>query len=220
MPPHKYAQHVARVVSIDLDRETGLVTLRVQHPDSQLARAIADRMMAVSSAAFVRAIQGHAAALRQAQAERVDSVANQLNNAELRLSRFLSANRAIAPFSVANVERERLERAVALAQSVYQQAAVEKEAAIAKEIEATPIIAVVDPVPNQLRPLSRGLAWRMILTALIAMVLTAVALIVSDALFNRTHELDARTRELVASLARVPVLGRVVSRIPTAPRES
>src|SRR5690606_33474327 len=141
----------------------GIIYLTVTHRDSALARAVNRALVASITDAFQRATRTQATMLRQAQEARVDSASRQLVHAEEELVDFLAANRVVPPFSQVSVTRQRLQRQVDVAQSVYTQAMTDKEAAIAQELEETPAVVTLDPVPVQLPPKSRQIVAKVLL---------------------------------------------------------
>ena len=132
----------------------------------------------------------------------MDSAASQLRHAEEQLVRFLTANRVISRYSAASVEAGRRERDVSLAQSLYSQAVTDREAAIGKELEQTPAVVVLDPVPRQLEPGVRGTVVKSGLAGAAGFVLFALWLLIRDAGRSAADEaaygarLDAALRRL------------------------
>src|SRR5919199_1538941 len=82
------------LLTTDVDKQTGLVSFGVTHPDSALARRIAERLVAEASETFTRVARSQAAAQRAALEVRVDSAARALRRAEQQQLDVLSANRA------------------------------------------------------------------------------------------------------------------------------
>lgn len=158
LDPADVVKKMRKVVWLSYDRQTGLITLEVVHKDSALARLIAERLLTTTSSAFVRAARAQATELRRAQEARVDSAERRLRSAEERLVEFNRQNRSISDFSPAYLDRQRLERDASISRTVYTQAVTDREAAVAKELEATPSVIVVDPVPDRLPAAPRYLA--------------------------------------------------------------
>jgi len=140
------------ILAADVDKQTGLISVRVTHKDSAVARQIATRLVETASQTFVRVSRAQATSQRAAQGERVDSARHQLRQAEERVLSFLSANRAFTQYSPASISRQQLERDVSNAQTVYSQARSDYDAAVARELEETPAVVVVDPIPSRLLP--------------------------------------------------------------------
>jgi uncharacterized protein involved in exopolysaccharide biosynthesis len=169
------------VVSAEVDKQTGLIGLRATHTDSAVVRRIANRLVETASATFIRVSKAQASSQRSAQAERVDSARRQLRRAEERALNFISANRAFTPFSPASISRQQVEREVTNAQTVYSQARTDYEAAVARELEETPAVVVVDSIPARLLPDPLHVPLKLVLA-------TTVALLAVTALFWATGE--------------------------------
>jgi hypothetical protein len=60
-------------VEAEVDKQTGLITVKTTLPDSAVARHITRRLVETASAAFVRVSRAQATSQRTSQAERVDS---------------------------------------------------------------------------------------------------------------------------------------------------
>lgn len=164
------------VVSADVDKQTGLITVRTTLPDSAVARLITRRIMEKSSETFVRVSRAQATSQRTAQAERVDSAQRQLRRAEERSRNFASTNRAFTAFSEASVARRDVEREVNNAQMVYTQARSDYETAVARELEETPAVVVVDSIPSRLLPDPRHAPLKLVLASALALLVVTLIL--------------------------------------------
>jgi capsule polysaccharide export protein KpsE/RkpR len=192
-PDYEVYRALMKAVSVSIDRESGLLLLSVTHRDSSLARFLAAGIVESVSRAFRTAARSQAHEVRQSQEVRVDSAARQLHRVEEQLAAFTRQNRVVTPYSAVAVENERLNRAVNLAQTVYTQVVSEREAAIGKELEETPAVVVVDPMPRQLVPMSRGTAAKAVLAAGVVFMLLAVTVVVRD-LFRRGDSTEEEDR--------------------------
>ena len=164
------------VVSAEVDKQTGLIALRATHTDSAVVRLIATRLVETASQTFMRVSRAQATSQRVAQGERVDSARRQLRRAEERLLSFQSSNRAFTPFSPASISRQQLEREVTNAQTVYSQARTDYETAAARELEETPAVVVVDPIPSRLLPDPLRLPLKMVLASALGLLIATVVL--------------------------------------------
>jgi uncharacterized protein involved in exopolysaccharide biosynthesis len=163
-------------VSAEVDKQTGLITVKTTLPDSTVSRYITRRLVEKASETFVRVSRAQATSQRTAQAERVDSAQRQLRRAEERSRSFLSANRAYTPFSEAAVSRRQVEREVTNAQGVYSQALTDYETAVARELEETPAVVVVDSIPARLLPDPRHAPLKLVLATALAFLVATVIL--------------------------------------------
>jgi len=165
-----------KAVSAEVDKQTGLITVQTTLPDSAVARFITRRLTETASATFVRVSRAQASSQRTAQAERVDSAQRQLRRAEERSRGFASSNRSYTMFSEASVMRRELEREVTSAQSVYSQAREDYETAVARELEETPAVVVVDSIPNRLLPDPRHAPLKLVLASALAFLVVTLIL--------------------------------------------
>ena len=169
------------LLSAEVDKQTGLVTFAVTHTDSALARHVAEDVLAVASKTFVKVLRSQASDQRQAGEAQVDSARRQLRRAEAQLQEFQSTHRVYAAYASAAVERQRLEREVTAAQATYADAVSDRQGAIARELEDTPAVVVVDPIPADLVPEPRQAVLKLLLaTALGLIVATAVMALRGD----------------------------------------
>lgn len=202
---------VRRIANASIDRETGLVSLTVIHSDSALARFVTDTLMGTISDAFQTAVHSQATQTRAALSGRLDSAAAQLSQAEQAVQSFREGNRIVQPYSAAAIEQERVQRELMVAQTVYDQARTESEAAKARELTEDPTVVVVDPIPRELVPVPRGTVAKG-LTAGIAVALVYVIFVVLIDLARggamTADEDRARIRDAARSL---PVLRRWVA---------
>ena len=165
-----------KAVSAEVDKQTGLITVQTTLADSAAARFTTRRLTETASATFVRVSRAQASSQRTALAERVDSAQRQLRRAEERSRGFASSNRSYTMFSEASVMRRELERDVTNAQSVYTQALADYETAVARELEETPAVVVVDSIPSRLLPDSRHAPLKAVLASALALLLVTLIL--------------------------------------------
>jgi len=185
------------MITASIQRETGTIALQVRSRDSALARAMAHRVVEIVGRTFVEASRSQASEMRRAQQERVDSATSQLDKAERDLLAFSSRNRAPTPFSSAVVERRRLERAQQVAEQVYLRAVSDRDAAIAKELEETPAVVVLDSLPASLPPVRQRRIMKLALVLILATIGTTFYLVLGDsaARGGAGREGTARLRE-------------------------
>jgi len=186
--PSRVEPAMRRVVAAEVDKQTGLIALKATHRDSAVVRLMATRLVEAASATFLRVSRAQATSQRLAQAERVDSARRQLRRAEERVVSFLSANRAYTQFSPASVSRQQLEREVLTAQTVYSQARTDYETAVARELEETPAVVVVDPVPGRLLPDPRRIPLKLVLATALGLIVATLALLAKGEFNTRSLE--------------------------------
>lgn len=199
-------KHLARVLTVITNKETGTITVSVAYKDSALARIIASRVVDSASQIFVRTSKAQAQQLRIAQEGRVEAALNQLARAEQRLRDFNFSNRAVPNFSTASMERERLMRDRSLAEQVYAQAATDRESAYARELEATPTVVVQDPLPALLPKVRKRIIMKTAIAIVGGLILISFAVLIADVTRRRLARPDSasdRFRRAVATLPRL-----------------
>jgi uncharacterized protein involved in exopolysaccharide biosynthesis len=198
------------LLNASYDRQTGLITVRVTHRDSALARLLVDRIVNATSRAFVTAARAQASQLHRSQIQRVDSAGRHLRSLEQQMLNFNRENRTVAAYSPAFLEHQQLARDLDIAQSVYARAVADREAAVAKELEETPTVVAVDPLPAELPALRKRLALATCVALLGAFSLMSLIVIVADRM--RTTERESPDRERIRSALReIPLLRRLVA---------
>jgi len=193
-----------------VQRETGTITLTVTHRDSALARAVARQLVDEVGRAFVQAAKAQAIELRRSQQARVDSASRQVGQAQDSLIAFLARNRAVAPFSPAAVVQQRLQRAVDLAHQVYGLAVTDREAAIAKELEDTPALVVIDPLPGRLPPVPRRRLLKLLLTLLFTTIAVSFAIVFRETLRHQGGQRPDSLVRLRSAAQELPLVGRLM----------
>ena len=174
--PEELDLGMREVLSTDVDKQTGLVTFGVTHPDSALARHIAQRIVAVASRTFVEVLRSQASDQREAGRAQVDSTLRQLRAAEARLQSFQTSHRVYAPYSPAAVERQRLDRDLVAAQAAYSDAVTERQSAIARELADLPAVVVVDPIPPELTRVPRQAVLKLMLAAVLGILAAGIVM--------------------------------------------
>jgi len=164
VPLSDIPREMRRFVRTDIGAKTGLVTVIARHRDSAIARRVGVLVIERMTSSFVEAARAQARGQRLAQEERLDSARRQVANAETAYRGFLKANRVIGEFSGQAIERDRLSRDVDVARQVYLQATGDREAAVARELQQTPAVVIIDPAPEELPKRPR----RLLITILLA----------------------------------------------------
>ena len=137
-------------VEVVVSKETGFLTITVVLSDSALAREVVQAVVTETRRAYVETSKAQATQLRLAQDIRVDSASRVLKRAHQSLQTLLSTNRAFQQYSAKVSEQQSLQRDLTIAELVYTKAINDRESAIAKELEQTPVLVVMDPLPDSL----------------------------------------------------------------------
>ena len=185
--PQDVDHGMRQLLSTDVDKQTGLVTFAVTHPDSALTRLIAERIVAAAGHTYVRVLRSQASEQRESGEGKVDSTRRQLANAEGRLQEFSTSHRFYAPYSAAAMDRQRIERDVNAAQSAYADAVSDRQRAIGRELEESPAVVVVDPIPADLLPESRQGVLKLLLAVVLGVVVATLILVIRGE-FTQTAE--------------------------------
>lgn len=180
VPPADVPREMGHVVRVEIDSKTGLVTVIARNGDSALARRVVNLVIDQTTRSFVEAARSQARGVRIAQEERVDSARRQISRAETEYRTFLRSNRSIAEFSLESVDRGRLARDVDVARQVYLQAAMDRESAVAKELQQTPAVVVVDPAPAELPERPRRTGFVSLLAGMAGLLLGVTAAYVAE----------------------------------------
>jgi uncharacterized protein involved in exopolysaccharide biosynthesis len=175
------AKEMAKLLRVDVSRETGLVSMVVTHPDSALARRVADGILEETTRTFVQTARAQASQLRRGQEARVDSAARRLRRAQDALQSFRSRNRGYEEYAASALDEVVLQREVSLAENVYSRAVGDREGAIAKELEETPVVVVVDSLPQAIPPAPRYRGLVALLSVFVGFVSAVLWVLVADA---------------------------------------
>lgn len=203
---------IARVLDVSIDRKTGLIDVAVKSRDSSLARLLVTRVVDAGSQAFGEVMRAQASAQRVGQEARLAQRADQLKAAEARSQEFARTHRVVTPYSAAAIEQRELQRAVQLAEQAYSEAISARESAYARELEETPAVVVVDPLPAVLPPVPRYNLFYAIALGLLATFLVATVILLREEAGGLQASDDPRARRFLDALGRIPFLGRLAGR--------
>ena len=202
------SRRLARLLAVSTNKETGTVIVAVRHRDSLLARVVASRIVDSASQIFVRTSKAQAQQQRIAQEGRVEAARAQLSRAEERRREFNFANRAVPGFSAASVERERVNREVEIAEQVYLQAATDREAAYARELEATPTVVVQDPLPPVLPKVRKRLALKTVIAGAASFTALCILFVIFDITRRRLAKKDSESDRFRHAVSTLPGVRR------------
>jgi len=179
-----------RKFRVTASKETGFVTIVAQSGDSGAVRTFFRAVVGETQQLFAQVAQSQARELLRAQERRLDSAEAELRRAEDRLLRFDEGNRLVTPRSRLSLERARLERGVTDAARVSEQVVADRQTAIARELEESPALAVVEDLPSLIPPQPRRALFRALLLGLAVaavglLLLVTVELVKSSSLSAR-----------------------------------
>lgn len=208
-PQRELPAELKKVFAAGTDKQTGVITMAVVSPDTMFARRVANELVAEISRTFIRSSKSQASELRIAMQARVDSAVNQLRRADEEFRQFIAANRMVSPYSEAALRRDELERTRNLSQTIYSQAITDRESAVARELEETPAVVVLDGLPRELVHEPRGTFLKTLAAALAGFVLACALLLVREAM--RQPESLPELEAFASALRSVPLLGWIVA---------
>jgi uncharacterized protein involved in exopolysaccharide biosynthesis len=179
------------MVTVSVDRITGLVRFQVDSKSPELSTQIASGLIELVNDYNLRRHQTQSRAEREFVEQRVAQVKSDLTAAEDELAAFLARNRRIADAPQLVAEEQRLQRQVTLRQQIYLGLAQSLEAAKIEEVRNTPVITVVDRPEGFVGPKARGTVQKVLL-ALFAGIFLAVGLAFFQEYLARQRRDEAR----------------------------
>ncbi len=144
------AKKLASLISVTVDAQTNIVTVKVTLPDRDLAASVLQRLIGYLNDFNTQTRQSQARERRKFTEHRVAAVEQELRDAEEALKRFYQANRSWQQSPQLVFEEGQLRRQVDLRQELYRTLRREYETARIQEVNDTPVITVIDAaVPPQ-----------------------------------------------------------------------
>ena len=173
----------ARRLSDDMEvtssTRTGVITLKVEARDPQLAQQVVARLIALLNEYNVRTRKSQATAERAFTEQRLDDARAELRRAENRLQDFLVQNREFRRAPTLAFDYDRLSRDLSFRQQTYAALAQAYEQARIEEVRDTPVISVVEEPELPIRPDPRGTVRNVLLGTFAGLLLGALAAIVA-----------------------------------------
>jgi uncharacterized protein involved in exopolysaccharide biosynthesis len=134
------------------DKQTGIVTLRVELHSAQLAADVAKVMVSLLNRFNLESRQSQSREQRRFSGERLAVAEQELRAAEQAQLAFLQRNRQYLDSPLLAFEYNRLNRQVQLRQEVYQTLTKAHEEARIAEVRDTPVLTVIDSAVAPVRP--------------------------------------------------------------------
>ncbi len=201
-------KQLTKILDVVTNKETGTITVSIEHKDSALSRLIAARVVDSASQKFVRQSKAQAQQQRMAQEGRVQQAAAQLARAEEELRQFNFSNRVAPSFSVAALDRDRLSRNITVAEQVYQQAIGDQQAAYAHELEETPTVVVQDPLQEELPKVRKRIIMKTAIAGVVSFVLICGWVLLADATGRRLTRADSESLRFREAASHLPGVRR------------
>ena len=134
-----------RALNSSVNVRTNMVRFTVEAPSPDLARALAEDILASLNEVNIKLRQARASAEETFTADRAEAARTALAEAEAAVTRFKQRNRSIGNAPALATEERRLERNVDMAQQIYTQLRLQQEQAAVQAVRNTPAISIVDP---------------------------------------------------------------------------
>jgi uncharacterized protein involved in exopolysaccharide biosynthesis len=167
-------------VNPSVSARTGVITVSVWAKYPELAVQIARNLLDQVNVFNLNNRQQQAGAERAFIEKRLADAQSQLSNAENNLQAFLTENRDFRSSPTLQLEFDRLNRAVASRQSLYNSLATSYEQAKIEEVRDLPVITVLEPPELPIMADPRGGKRKTLLGVLIGLVAGVVIAFVID----------------------------------------
>jgi uncharacterized protein involved in exopolysaccharide biosynthesis len=193
------AKKLAGLITVGVDAQTNIVTIKVESHYPYLAAAVANRLVAYLNDFNTLSRQSQARERRKFTEQRVAAGEQELRDSEEALKRFYQANRSWQQSPQLMFEEGQLRRQVDLRQELYRTLRREYETARIQEVNDTPVITVIDlaVVPQRKSGPTRTL-W--VLTAFVLSGVFAATWVFSAEFLSRARrEQDGHYRNLVTT---------------------
>jgi len=197
------AKKLASLISVTVDAQTNIVTVKATLEDRDLSAAVLQRLVSYLNDFNTQTRQSQARERRKFTEQRVASVEQELRDAEEGLKRFYQSNRSWQQSPQLVFEEGQLRRQVDLRQELYRTLRREYETARIQEVNDTPVITVIDSaVPPQRKSGPTRSLWA--LTALILGGVFALFWAFSAEYFEQAKRTDNEPyRDLVSTAQKV-----------------
>lgn len=180
-------------LSVEISRNTDVVSFGIKAPTAELAKTMADTLIALVKTFNVSIRQNQAAEERRFAETRLGQAQAELGAAEADLQAFLEQNRQFQNSPQLTFEHDRLQRAVEMRQGVVTSLAQSLEQAKLEEVRSTPLITVLEAPQVPVKADPRGRLKKLVLLLLLAFGAGVVAALVS-AVFEPRGERDSHAR--------------------------
>jgi capsule polysaccharide export protein KpsE/RkpR len=187
--------------SSSVDPTTGVITVRAELPDADLAASVVGRMVGLLNEFNQRTRNQRARERRRFTEQQTAEAMQALLSAEDAMRAFLSRNRQFDNSPQLIFEHDRLDRQVQIRQDVYQTLRREYEVARIDEVNNTPVLTVVDPPVPPAYP-SSPRRIRMAAVAIVLGGLLGVAMAFLREYLDRSRHLQPAAYERVARVWR------------------
>jgi uncharacterized protein involved in exopolysaccharide biosynthesis len=179
---------LAELLSIDTDKETGVVLLSVRTHWASLSKEIADDMLALVSGFNLERRQAQAQGERTFMEGRLQEIRSELRESEDRLQKFLQQNRDYRNSPELTFEQDRLQREVSTKRDLEASLTQSYEQARIDEVRNTAVITIVDAPDLPAKQDSRLLLLKGALGLILGAALGILIAFVREAMQRSRHE--------------------------------
>jgi uncharacterized protein involved in exopolysaccharide biosynthesis len=168
---------VLKAMTVDLNRENGIVSVGVRTPDPQVSLWINTSLLQLIDTYFGGIRRTRAGSERRFADEQRMIARREVRAAEEALDAFLRSNKNYSNSPTLTTEFERLSRETSLRQSVYSSLEQAFYKARLDEVRDTPTISVIEQPVKPAKPVSRFIALRLLFGLVLGAVVTALVLV-------------------------------------------
>jgi uncharacterized protein involved in exopolysaccharide biosynthesis len=160
---HRAIERLRDRLTVTVDQETGIVSVRVAASTPALAEQIANRLLELINEYNLGMRRSRALAERDFVTSQLEDAQFELNRAETALQDFLRQNRMFTNSPELAFEHGRLSRVVQMRQDIVTSLMQSREQAGIDAVRETPAISVIEPAAGSAMPNARGTVGRAIL---------------------------------------------------------
>ena len=168
---------VLKAMNVDLNRESGIVSVTLRTPDSQLSLWLKQTLLHLIDTYYGAIRRTRAGAERKFAEEQRIKALEEVKRAEDRIELFLTKNKQYQGSPMLSIDFDRLSREVSVKQSVYSALEQAYQKARLDEVRDTPAISVVEPPVRPAKPAPRFLALRILFGLIVGAALAAIFLV-------------------------------------------
>lgn len=192
---HQVVERLRDRITVNVDRETGMVGLTVRAHSGELAEQIAARLIELLNVFNLETRASQAQAERRFVEARLREAEVELGEAEENLQGFLRQNRTFRDSPELAFEHDRFQRQVALRQELVTSLSQAREQARIDEVRDTPVITVVEAAAGSARPQGRGTVTRAVLAGVTGLALAILLAFLLEFVRRVRHDDRAEYRE-------------------------
>ena len=185
-----------KVLTIDVDKKTQMLTLDVETPEPQLSADIANQITFQLDDFQRNFRKTNASAQRKFLEGRLDEVKRDLQNAEDTLRDFQEKNRRVEQSPGLMLEQARLQRQIDLNSAIFIELMKQFELAKLDEIRNTPVVQVLDPARTPAEKSSPKRTVIVVLAALVGLIFSSMYFYFLD--FVSFHREDPDLNKLMS----------------------